>query len=302
MVDIKRREYAVAISKRGGNILSSYNQMMVVPRDRKYWAADPFPIEVDGVLYIFAELYVYKESKGSIGYTKYRNGKFSPWKIIISEKYHLSFPNIFKFKNKYYICPESNESGEIYFYKCIDFPDKWVKLDAIVSGGRYCDTIFYCTCEGNYGLTYQIKQNESQDNFRLFRIENNVGVFSDNSIMEIMPKAYQRPGGRILYSSETGLNYDIGVFQIGEPSYGTGLILKKICVNWPNYKEKEIRKLYVKDFSFDKKYGRYISVHTLNYTENYQVIDVGWWRINLLELYYRMKIKIRKILKKISLC
>ena len=46
-------------------------------------------------------------------------------KIILYENFHLSFPYIFKFKNNFFMCPDTSHISEIRLYKNINFPLKW---------------------------------------------------------------------------------------------------------------------------------------------------------------------------------
>ena len=68
-----------------------------IPNSLRYTAADPFLYKYNEKTYLFAEIYDKKDGLGKIGYSVFDGKKFSPWKIIISEKYHLSYPNIFKY-------------------------------------------------------------------------------------------------------------------------------------------------------------------------------------------------------------
>ena len=44
---------------------------------------------------------------------------------VIEEKFHLSYPFIFRFKNKYYLIPDSSSNFDIRIYLSNQFPFKW---------------------------------------------------------------------------------------------------------------------------------------------------------------------------------
>lgn len=130
MIKIFEDAFTVAVAKKEGFDIRKAKETVfhVIKNGWTYWIADPFPIEVDGELYIFAEMWRYRYLKGCIAYTKLTPEGFKKWKPVIEEKFHLSYPNIFRQGGKIYICPEANESGEIFLYECINFPEKWKKL------------------------------------------------------------------------------------------------------------------------------------------------------------------------------
>lgn len=287
------REYAVAITKRNGKDFDIKNKkFQVIKNGFNYWVADPFPVEFEGVLYIFGEIFKYSSLKGTIGYTKLVNGQFTPWKIVIDEPYHLSFPNIFLNNNIFYMCPEANESGELYLYKCINFPEKWVKDRILAQNTRYSDTIFYKQKESVYGFTCIWKSIKNHI-FKYFKIENGKIEISNGKI-DTLDYYLTRPAGKIFYDSIN--KKDIMVSQICQPLYGSGLIFKEFSINWPDYYEKELYRIYPKDIIKNVKHN-YVGIHTFNMTENYIVVDLVWNRLNIIEKYYRALRKIKKFIK-----
>ena len=44
---------------------------------------------------------------------------------VLEENFHLSFPYIFEYKDKIFMCPETHQKKEIRIYICEDFPLKW---------------------------------------------------------------------------------------------------------------------------------------------------------------------------------
>lgn len=80
----------------------------------------------------------------------------------------------------------------------------------------------------------------------------------------------------------------MAVCQICKPLYGTGLIFKEVTVEWPQYSEKEIYRVYPSDIHCDVQ-RKYVGAHTFNLTENYMVIDLVWDRFSPVEKFYRLK-------------
>lgn len=277
-----KRKYAVAVGKNIGYRNLSQQVFEIVKNGLNYWVADPFPIEKDGVLFIFGEIFEYTKNKGSIGYTKLEAGRFTPWKIVIRESYHLSFPNLFYINNELYMCPEANESNSIYLYKCVQFPDKWERNKTLVQSGKYVDTIFCKQNEDTFGITYKLSDKENK--ISLFKCYNSKVIFSNTKIKNEDPN-YTRPAGKIFYDNQKKCN--ILPTQIGVPMYGSGIVLNEISIEWPYIKIKPIKNIYPANLKFTKN-KKYTGVHTLNFTENYMVIDVKWHGFNIINLFFKL--------------
>ena len=280
------REYAVAVAERTDTDIKKL-KFHRIKNNKDSWVADPFPIEVNGILYIFGEVFEYIKDKGSIGYTKYEKGVFSPWKIIIEEDYHMSFPNIFYEKGSLYMCPEACESKQLYLYRCIEFPEKWVKDKVLADGVNFSDTVFYKNDSTTYGFTC-IWDSINRHEFKAFKLNNNGCEFSKGNI-ETLDFYLTRPAGKVIEDEER----KIMVSQICKPLYGSGLIFKEFSFDWPDYSEKEIERIMPGEIQCDKK-KKYVGVHTYNSTDNYVVIDLIWNRFSLREKILHLMKKLKK--------
>lgn len=109
---------------------------------KRYWAADPFIYKRDNEVYVFYELFDYWRGRGVIAYSILKeNYLLTKPKIVINESFHLSFPNIFDYNGETYIMPESAGDNCIQLYKCVQFPNKWIKAGQLVQTIRSCDSI-----------------------------------------------------------------------------------------------------------------------------------------------------------------
>lgn len=294
MRDFFNREYCVAVCETNEINCDILNKnFKVINNGAGYWAADPFPVEIDGVLYIFAELFEYSKIKGSIGYTKKTDKGFTEWKKIIEEPYHLSFPNVFCIEDTFYMCPEAHESGAVYLYKCIDFPEKWVRDQELFKSDKAVDTIFFKENDQFYGMSC-IWEGLEKHRLEIYRIKKDKIEFS-NIGLNTLPYYLSRPAGKIFYDKSA--EEQLVVSQICKPIYGSGLIFKKFCFNWPHYSEEEYKRILPSDITCDLNH-RYDGIHTFNATEHYIVVDLAWSRINIYEKICRAIKKIRKIAKK----
>ena len=140
------QEYCVAYcDSKIENVLDiDQKEYTVIKNNWDSWSADPFIFIWNDDIYIFAEVWKYSAGKGAIGYCKWdgEKKKFSRWKIVIQEKFHLSYPNIFIYKDQIMLCPESSGNGEIYLYTAVAFPEQWEKYCILSSEGKFLDTTF----------------------------------------------------------------------------------------------------------------------------------------------------------------
>lgn len=291
-MNIKNRCYTVAVCKtKEKNSNFKLEKFQIIKNGWNYWVADPFPVEVNGKLYIFGEIYEYSNLKGSIGYTMLTEHGFTKWKTVIKEDYHLSFPNIFYLDSDMYMCPESQAGSVLSIYKCICFPDKWIKEKNIAENVRLTDTIFFEKNSEKYGISCEWK-NLNNHLLKLFKIENDRIIFSDAKL-NTLDSYYSRPAGKIFYDDI--LEKKLMVSQICKPKYGSGLIFKEFDLQFPYYKEKECYRVYPTEILSNKK-TRWDGMHTFNTSENYIVIDLIWSRFNIIEKFYRLinRLKMKK--------
>ncbi len=99
--------------------------------------ADPFGVWRDGKLYVFGEIYDYRDRVGAIEVLIFdADLSFIERRPVLSEPWHLSYPFIVEEGGETYMLPEAHKSGALTLYRCISWPDGWVaeteiKLDVV---------------------------------------------------------------------------------------------------------------------------------------------------------------------------
>ena len=83
------------------------------------------------------------KNKGTIGILELKKNKLVNYKTILDEKFHLSFPFVFSFNNKYYLIPDSSENKDLRLYECVKFPFKWKLKKIIFRNIRTTDTLVF---------------------------------------------------------------------------------------------------------------------------------------------------------------
>jgi hypothetical protein len=110
--------------------------------DHTFWA-DPFPVKSESRTHVFLEEWDKKKKKGRI--LLWGNDKEPT--VILEEPWHLSYPFLWKEKDKFFLIPESAEAGTLYRYEAIDFPVMWKPRQEFFPEEAYDPTIWK-TAEG----------------------------------------------------------------------------------------------------------------------------------------------------------
>lgn len=113
--------------------------------DRRYWYADPSLFTYDGRTWLFTEAFDKHELIGRIACTELPSpvsdeghdsmqrpermdallSEIRPPVIVLSEDFHLSFPQVFTWKEGIYMIPETSTDNSVRLYRASDFPYKW---------------------------------------------------------------------------------------------------------------------------------------------------------------------------------
>jgi hypothetical protein len=115
---------------------------LIPPKDR-FWA-DPFPIKDGNKYYVFIEEYVYSARKGHISVLELdHKGIIGGPRKVLEAEHHLSYPFVFSWNGNRYMIPESSASGKVELYRCISFPDQWVREKVLLDGVYAVDTTIH---------------------------------------------------------------------------------------------------------------------------------------------------------------
>lgn len=123
------------------NPILSANNITGVSAD---FVADPFVIEHDGTWFMFFEVLRRRTYEGDIGLARSADGlKWEYVGIVVDEPFHLSYPNVFKWRDEFYMIPESNRAESIRLYRAESFPSRWSFHSSLVTGRFVDPTVFY---------------------------------------------------------------------------------------------------------------------------------------------------------------
>jgi hypothetical protein len=93
--------------------------------------------------YCFVEDFDYKINKGYISVYKLSKKNSERVGVAIEEPFHMSYPFIFEYESKLYMCPETAEKKEIRLYECESFPLKWKFKKTLMPNISAVDTTIF---------------------------------------------------------------------------------------------------------------------------------------------------------------
>jgi len=241
-----------------------------------HYLADPFVVSTNNENYCFVEDYNYQTAKGCISVYKLTEKESERIGVALAETFHMSYPYVFEFQSKYYMCPETCENKDIRLYECEGFPLKWRLKKIIMSNISAVDTTIF-EKDGIWWLFTNIDPTNSDDFFANLYI-----FFSDNPLADnwtphpmnpiFVDSTRARMGG-ILFND--GLVYRVSQQQ-GFDTYGKSSTINHIShISRTEYAENMVYKIEPNFFKGLK------GTHHLHSNGKITVFDyVEWVRTN----------------------
>ncbi|WP_251549857.1 glucosamine inositolphosphorylceramide transferase family protein [Neobacillus muris] len=177
--------------------------------------ADPFILSHKSLFYMFFEILDKTTGKGIVGVARSKDGE--NWKYdraILKEKFHLSYPYVFKFKNHFFMIPESSEANQVILYRAKSFPYEWEKVSVLVEGNYVDSSIFYFN---DKWWLYAGKSGK----LHLFYSDTLDSNWKEHPQSPLIMNNYNitRPGGRVIVDTDKIYRYT----QETKPNYGSAV-------------------------------------------------------------------------------
>ena len=237
-----------------------------IPNTWRYWAGDPHAIEENGKTFVFAELYDRILRRGVIGCCELDAQGPTPWKIVLKQPFHLSYPHLLRQGEDIYMIPESYVGREIAVYKAVHFPERWEKVKVLKSEWVTVDSTVFGYDRRSWMLTLQFDKNHEK--LVLFSVDHS--GLSSNGLVVSVDDVNKRPAGYFFADGERLIR----PAQDCSESYGCALNLYEVeQVSEEAYSEQLILKLRPEDIYTDLR-GTPAGLHTYNTTEHYELIDL----------------------------
>ncbi len=240
----------------------------IIKNRKNRFIADPFVIKAKNKNYIFVEDYSFKNKKGFISCYEIDNDREKFLGKVVEEDFHLSFPFLFRYEEKLYMCPETHEKNEIRIYECLEFPIKWQFLKTLKKNICAVDTLLF-----QKNSLWWLLTNTDNNNINSFSelsifysdegpLTNNWKPHKKNPV--IVDANIARNGGLIL---DNDLIYRVNQ-KVGFNTYGREFDINLIkSINENDFIEEKIDN--IKPNFFKNIYG----THHMVYNEDYCVVD-----------------------------
>ena len=257
--------------------------------------ADPFLIKDKDFFYIFFEEFLIGKGHGYLcsATLDFKNKKLLNKKIILQKDYHLSFPFVFKYENKYYLIPESSKQKRIDLYEFVYFPEKLKFVRTLLDGFNAADSVLY-NHQNIWFILTNLERRKDDLNSK------DLSIFQSNSLLKgnfiqkhknpvVSDIRFARNGGSLIHSK----NKLYRVSQDCKKRYGHKVnIMKVILLTENNYEEILFKKISAP--------RGYIAFHTYNICEDIIIGDGKVIKRDIKTLFYNLiklvKIAIKKIL------
>ncbi|MBC7641843.1 MAG: hypothetical protein H7174_05820 [Flavobacterium sp.] len=233
--------------------------------ENSFWA-DPFIINENNTNYLFFEE-LKPDRIGAISFVELDdNFDIVNKKMIINQEFHLSFPNVFKIDNSFYMIPESSANNSLDLYKCYNFPDDWRHEKILMANISLIDPVILFHNNLYWIFANKIEEFEHDNNERLYL------YYSDDLFSEKWHTHQQNPvvndaslarnAGKIFLKD----NKLFRVSQNCSKSYGQNLVVNKITtLSTTNYKEQKSYEIFAEN--------KFKGMHTMNFESDIQVFD-----------------------------
>ncbi len=234
---------------------------------RNYWA-DPFLVESGGRCLLFVEEFVDVRKKGVIACLELQeDGSALDLGIVLEEPFHLSYPQVFCWREVWYMTVEAEESGKVILYRAVDFPHGWSQVTDLVHGWPCVDPTLYRQ-DGHWYLFTNISEGggNPSDELFLFVADALEGPYRPHPANPLLADVRRsRPAGQLFHRE--GRLYRPA--QCCAPTYGAAVIFNEVLVLDPeHYRERQVSRL---DPTWDPNLD---GCHTFNAAGGKQVLDV----------------------------
>jgi hypothetical protein len=232
------------------------------PKD-KFWA-DPFPVKHEGKYFVFFEEYLFATDRAHISVMELtKSGPTEPRQVLKCD-YHLSYPFVFQWKDRYFMIPESAANRTVELYACESFPDTWKLETKLLEGVPARDATLF-ELDGRWWMFVAIADTDSSDELHLYYSSTPLGPWTPHKKNPVESDVRNsRPAGRLFH-----WNGDLyRPAQDSSRRYGYAMTINRVLRLTPEeFVEQEVSKV-LPQWRKDLR-----GTHTLNMCDDLTVID-----------------------------
>jgi hypothetical protein len=225
--------------------------------------ADPFMVKEGSDWYMFFEVMNSATGLGEIGLAISNNGfNWSYKQIVLKEPFHLAYPYVFKWKDEYYMVPDTHTAFSVKLYKASSFPAKWQFLGNLLCGKNFVDSSLFNYKDKWWMFTTDTIKN---DRLLLYYADDLMGPWKGHAKNPIVGgnAHISRPAGRILL-------FNNKIFRFAQddyPCYGNSVRAFEITeLTTTAYLEQDVSSdpiLRADGFGWNKDGSHHIDIHQI---------------------------------------
>lgn len=255
------------------------------------FVADPFLIRTDGRWLMFFEVLNGATNRGEIAYASSVDGiRWQYGQLVLREPFHLSYPQVFRSDDTWYMIPESAEAGGIRLYKADTFPTEWHCVAELLQG-HYLDSTICRREDGWYLFTLR-----DNSDLALFCADRLTGPWTEHPDSPVArEKAIIRPAGPMFEHDARLLRFS----QDGTSTYGNRVLVSAITTLTRNaYTE-----LPHSDAPLIDATGRGWNADGMHQVD-FQCVDNGWLAAvdgKIIKKRFRIRTGVRALLNRLGL-
>lgn len=240
----------------------------LVPPAGRGWA-DPFLVRFDGRTLLFVEEWVDRERRGRIALVRLDEAlRPSEPETVLAVDGHLSYPQVFAWRDTWYLLPEQAARGGLKLYRAELFPTTWTYDRTLITDPPLADATI-AEIDGRWWLFAAVKApgGTAADELLLFSADQPIGPWRPhprNPVLSDIRSA--RPAGRLI--RRDGRWYRPA--QDGSVGYGWALSLNRIDrLDDDGYRETRVAQLQP---NWRKEV---VGTHTLSEADGLTAIDLS---------------------------
>jgi hypothetical protein len=156
-----KEEWGIQIANANWSSAANWDALKISAPTGHFWA-DPFLRTNGGKTYCFVEDFLFSTKRGHISVLEVSENGVADIGIALKEDFHLSFPFMFEYDGKTFMCPETAESNQIRLYECTEFPLRWQLCKIIMNDVSAADSMLF-EHNGKWWMLTSIDRTELND-------------------------------------------------------------------------------------------------------------------------------------------
>jgi len=214
--------------------------------------------------FVFFEEYLYKDDKAHISMIELSKSGASEVMPVLKRDYHLSYPFMLHWNDRYLMIPETAGNKTIEVYAAERFPNEWTLETVLFEGIAARDATLF-EVDGVWWMFVAIADTEFSDELHLYYSDSPVGPWKPHAKNPVKSDVRNsRPAGRPFY-------WKGDLYRPAQDSsmrYGYGMRINKVVQLTPaEFREEEVSQV-LPQWRKDLR-----GTHTLNICDDLTVID-----------------------------